>query len=490
MLLAAPAAANDAAQACREFATTDVIFVGRVKSAPITRRISGEQEIEKARLVSEAAERDLKAFEALKMPPEIGWRRHFELNARAMKAQQDYEMTRGMHPPPVDLELTPIHVEIPFRGVTAAELFMVNWGQPVLDPARSYLFYAQRPMGPLAPDVIFAGEPKAVESAEADLRFLHDAVANSAGTVVHGSLKLENPDHQQRPTPLGGVVLRVSLDDERMEISTDADGSFVLPSVPAGRLTIEPVLPDHLTLPPQSTGGQTRGGCLAVHMRATFNGRIRGRVVLDSGEPFRGIVDLVRHGHSRHLPHSEAFTNARGEFAFSAVPPGNYLLGINVLRLPSSGQPFRPTYFPGTTDRSQAAPVIVGMGTEQAEIEWIASSRLREGSIEVLFDTQGQPQKEMGVCVRTFDAALRSSGGSGYQRRSDEPVVIPVVEGVRYRLVAHARTPGGFAESEIFDIVGAPGRQVLKLSLASVSEKALGMPCPSAESKQPFSPSR
>lgn len=488
---AMPISANEFADACHAFGSAEVIFVGRVKGAPITRRISGEDEIEKARLVMDAAERELKAFEALKMPPEIGWQRHRDLTIRMIKAQQEYGRTRAMHPPPVDLTLTPLVVEKGFRGVTTAELFMMDRGQPALDPARSYLFYAERPMGPLAPDVIFAGHPKDLDAAEADVRFLNDVVTNDHGTVVYGSLKFQDPDDQRRRTPLGGIALRVSLDGQHYETSTGADGTFVLTGVPTGMLKIEPALPQHLAFPPQAAGGMVKGGCLDVHMLATFNGRIRGRVLLDSGEPYRGIVDIVPHGHARRLPHSHVFTDERGEFAFSAVPPGDYLLGINVLRQPSRGDPFSPTYFPGTTDRSLATPVTVGAGTEHSGVDWVVSARLREGTIEVSFDTHGQPQKSMGVCVTMFDGDLRNSGGVGYERRADEPVVVHVVEGVRYRLVAHARTPAGFAESEIFDVVGAPGRQIVTLALASTSEKAMGAPCLSAHSaNKPFSPSR
>ena len=215
LAMTTPVAAAQVAEACREFATAEVIFVGRVKSAPIMRRMSGEKDIEQARVVSDAAERDLKAFEALKMPPEIGWRRLWGASIRAIKAFESRQ-TRAMHPPPVDLSLTPMLVEEPFRGTTG-DLFMLDSGQPALDPARSYLFYAERPLGPLAPDVILSFSPKEVESAEADLRFLRDAIADNAGTVVHGSLNFEDPDDQRRQSPLGGVVLRVSLDGQRYE---------------------------------------------------------------------------------------------------------------------------------------------------------------------------------------------------------------------------------------------------------------------------------
>ena len=480
------AVANDVADACHEFGRAEVIFVGRVKSAPITRRISGEAEIEKARAVKNAAERELHAFESLKVPPEIGAERHRDLTIRMLKASDEYNRIRAMHPPPVDVSLTPLLVETAFRGVTTPELFMMNRGQPELDPARSYLFYADRPMGPLAPDVIFAARPKELESAADDVQFLREAVAGGQGTTVHGSLNFQDPDDHTRRTPLAGVVLRVSLDGQRYETSTGADGTFMITGVPPGVLRIEPVLPDHLTMPPQQSGGIVKGGCLAVNMRATFNGRLRGRVMLDTGAPFRGFVDLVPNGHRRHVPNSSVLTNERGEFAFSAVPPGSYLLGINLSREPRNGSPFQPTYFPGGTDRSLATPVVVGLGTEHADLEWTVTSRLREGSIEVSLDTHGEPQKAMGVCVTMFDADNRNDGGVGYERREDRPVIVSVVEGVRYRLVAHARTSSGFVESEVFDTIGAPGRQTITLPMASVTQQAM-MPCSSPNSIKPFS---
>ena len=209
-----------------------MIFVGRVKSAPITRRISGDEDIEKARIAMDAAENELKAFEALKMPPEIGWQRHRDLTIRMGRAREEFDNTRAMYPPPMEIPLTPILVEVPLRGVTTTELFLQG---PELDPVQSYLFYAQRPLGRIAPDVIsLAARPKEVESAEADLRFLNEAIANNPGTVVSGSLRLDNPGDVERSTPLAGVLLRISLDDQHFETSTRADGTFMFAGVPPG----------------------------------------------------------------------------------------------------------------------------------------------------------------------------------------------------------------------------------------------------------------
>jgi hypothetical protein len=108
----------------------------------------------------------------------------------------------------------------------------------------------------------------------------------------------------------------------------------------------------------------------------------------------------------------------------------------------------------------------------------------------VSFDTHGQPPKDAGVCITMFDDGLRPNGGHGYGTRTDGLLTVPVVEGVRYRLVAWAQLASGSAESEPFDVIGAPGRQALKLQLASVSETASGMRCSSPSSSKPFSPSR
>jgi hypothetical protein len=94
----------------------------------------------------------------------------------------------------------------------------------------------------------------------------------------------------------------------------------------------------------------------------------------------------------------------------------------------------------------------------------------------------------MGVCVTMFDSDNRDKGGVGYERRSADPVIVKVVEDVRYRLVAWARTSSGFAESEIFDVIGAPGHRVITLPMTSVSERATGIRCASSHSDKPFSP--
>ena len=139
----------------------------------------------------------------------------------------------------------------------------------------------------------------------------------------------------------------------------------------------------------------------------------------------------------------------------------------------------------------QATPVVVGHGTEHAEIEWVVNSRLREGSIEVTLDSHGQPQKEMGVCVTMFDADNRNTGGVGYERRSEEPVVVKVVEGVQIPLgglgadiIRALRSPKSSTSSAL------PGVRSSSSPWHRCLKKPWGRDALRLHRTKPFSPSR
>ena len=353
--MAAPVAANDVAEACREFATAEVIFVGRVNGAPITRRVSGEDDIEKARVIMEAAERELKAFQALKMPPEIGGGRHRELAIQAIKAQDEYGRIRAMHPPPVDFPVTPLLVETAFRGVTTSELFMWNRGQPALDPARSYLFYAERPAGRSRPTSCSPVTPKMWKRPK--------PICNSCARLSRTTMAQPSTARSSSRIPTircaglrcRGVVLRVSLDGQRYESSTGADGTFLITGVPPGMLRIEPVLPDHLTLPPQSNGGHgERRLPRSAHARDVQRAHSRASAARNrrtiSRRPSTSCARRSKLAMSAILARAHERSRrvcVRGSAARS-VPAGRSTSRDSHRQ----GAPFAPTYFPGTTDRS------------------------------------------------------------------------------------------------------------------------------------------
>jgi hypothetical protein len=116
------------------------------------------------------------------------------------------------------------------------------------------------------------------------------------------------------------------------------------------------------------------GHCEPLQMRAALNGRIRGRVRGVGGNPRSALtVQLVPTTAEWHGPHYATTTNDRGEFEFRTIPPGSYFLGHELIRsdlVPVGGYP-PMTYYPGTSDRAAAIPVVVGRATLHEGYEFV-----------------------------------------------------------------------------------------------------------------------
>jgi hypothetical protein len=101
-------------------------------------------------------------------------------------------------------------------------------------------------------------------------------------------------------------------------------------------VTIELSLPDHLV---GNGFAQIRaGGCAPHDLLVEPNGRIRGRVLLPDHHPAGGSVKADKNG----------------EYEFSALPPGEYLVRVSLTGPPNNGAPFPATYYPGTMRRQDA----------------------------------------------------------------------------------------------------------------------------------------
>ena len=197
-------------------------------------------------------------------------------------------------------------------------------------------------------------------------------------------VELEHAMDPGRPaSSLGGLSVRLTSPGYISDIATEADGIFIASGVPAGPLTITPLLPERLRVVNQSALAVTvaDGGCVPVRLRAALDGRVSGRVVGRDGRPKAHIKVqlqwLDRRGDYVAIP--ERFTvstDERGGFEFRAIPPGTFLLGHNlfsesdiVVRTPSDVV-VPATFFPGTTNRAAAIPIVVGNATRHDGLDF------------------------------------------------------------------------------------------------------------------------
>jgi hypothetical protein len=152
-----------------------------------------------------------------------------------------------------------------------------------------------------------------------------------------------------------------------------------------------------------------------------------------------------------------------GEYEFSALPPGEYLVGVNLNGPPDNGAPFPATYYPGTMRRQDAVPIVVGLGTVHEGIDFTLHDPIRPGKLEIrIQDVVGATTTV--VCLQDITSPPATPGGTYPQFKRGAPIVIDVLEGSRYRFVAHVERPNGHVESDVFELNGTLGLQILTVT--------------------------
>jgi len=149
--------------------------------------------------------------------------------------------------------------------------------------------------------------------------------------------------------------------DRSWSSTTNADGSYLIDSLPPGSYTLtftsarfgvgKPVMNSPTIEVPA-------GGCAVVRASFTTNATIAGKVQDATGRPAKGIRieagELVDRGHVRVVPDTWANSGADGTFTVKNVPIGRVVVGANLNGAPDVSMPFDSTYVPGTSDLASA----------------------------------------------------------------------------------------------------------------------------------------
>ena len=195
-------------------------------------------------------------------------------------------------------------------------------------------------------------------------------------------------------SPVRRASIRVDTQGFSWIVTTDDEGRFVAPELPAGRYTIRVTRPGFLTWlfgrepagsmsrvePIELRGGQAldRGD-----LRLPRGGVITGRIADESGDPVSDTdvralrLNYLTPGEPRLDYVRHATTNDLGEYRIFGLPPGRYFVGIGLsvqeaagrtdqgaptTRIIASRSGVAPQFYPGTAVATDATPVIVEPG--------------------------------------------------------------------------------------------------------------------------------
>jgi hypothetical protein len=168
---------------------------------------------------------------------------------------------------------------------------------------------------------------------------------------------------------------------------------------------------------------------------------------------------------------ADEYTNESGYFSFDGLPPGRYVVGINILSAPYSDSPFPATFYPKTSDLSQATIIEFKEG-EQKKIAIHLFPRLKPRTIGGVVFINGRPAKEANVYLvdpRNLDDLI-----FGLEAETDRAgrFTIQCFQGQEYLIYAQRYERDWESESDKLPVPVGTLSKTIKLSLRRKKEAA------------------
>ncbi len=192
---------------------------------------------------------------------------------------------------------------------------------------------------------------------------------------------------------LAGVEIVATRDGKSFKALSDSNGFFHVPVPGPGDYRVTATYPGHASSSQQYRFSVEAGSCFEHDIGMWTDSRIRGHIFDPRGKPVAAIpveMDIVSGDIELPLPLT-APTDRTGEFFFTKVPPGEYIIGVNVNGL-SSIVPYAPRFYPGVDQKEKAVPVHVEGAGLVKDLDFRIGNPLPTRSIEVkLIWPDGRP---------------------------------------------------------------------------------------------------
>jgi protocatechuate 3,4-dioxygenase beta subunit len=211
-----------------------------------------------------------------------------------------------------------------------------------------------------------------------DLGFLRSVASRSPGVTISGEVKRGQQNVAKGDSsevgPVANMGLVVEGEGERREIQTDGKGRYSLTGLRPGKYKVTLLLPDELfTYRAEQEITVANRGCAVVSYSVVDNGRLSGRVLDPEGQSTHGVLlALIEADDPDPIKHFNRLerTDDQGRYSFSALPPGRYLLAVNLTRYPEPEDrtnAYPRTYYLGVSDISKAEVITLGAGENVRE---------------------------------------------------------------------------------------------------------------------------
>ncbi|HLL15736.1 MAG TPA: carboxypeptidase-like regulatory domain-containing protein [Pyrinomonadaceae bacterium] len=314
-----------------------------------------------------------------------------------------------------------------------------------------------------------------LKEAAADMEFVNElprmgATAKIFGRIVRSERNLRNGNHES--VPLAGVKVTARGEGRTFEALTDTEGNYHLRDLPPGGYQVTPAYPAHLS---SDNGSQLARviarGCAQLDFYTHSDARIKGRVLDPQGRPLPEVkVDLIQaDGPEISLKGMYGFTDKDGNYELKAVPPGRFLLGLNLSSAPDERLPYPRTYYPGVGSAAQATVIAVSEGSKLPSYDLQLPPRYADRIVEVVVTwPDGRPAGDAMLRLEDPDYWW-SSGATRFKKVEGQEGRYHVTgfEGITYWMHAHVNLKSGQMHAEPVKFTLREDAEPIKLVITS-----------------------
>ncbi len=133
-------------------------------------------------------------------------------------------------------------------------------------------------------------------------------------------------------------------------------------------------------------------------------------------------------------------TKEDGTYAIKDIPPGPYLLGINITEPPSTRLPYPRVYYPAAPVRFQAQLIEIAEGQQLTNFDFHLPRPLKEHPIPVIVTfANGQPASGAYAHLQNPEYPGEEVEGNVEHTDAEGRVTLPGLEGLRYLVRAELK---------------------------------------------------
>ncbi len=268
-----------------------------------------------------------------------------------------------------------IKVEEAFLGVKTKEVEVSGVGINCdydFDVGQRYLVYASRGSdGKLYTSLCSRTAP--LSEASEDLAYLRNVTKSLRGGTVSGEVvravyRMGADAPTTEPIPKAKVIFNSG--GRRFQTHADDKGRFEMRRLPAGRYRVrtDPATnasyADVMTEEPRNEWeiNVPDHGCVPMWFSLRPSGEVTGYIIDNEERIVKdaevSILSLDWKVENEFFLFDDK-TNAEGQFKFTFLPPGRYLLGFNIHGGPFRELPYPEFYYPGVVERARATIITL-----------------------------------------------------------------------------------------------------------------------------------